>query len=183
MTTLHQDNQSHKNDIWQAIADDTPLPPGDFFSHPVTVQDVYYLVERWATLIIWNAADLHPAGEKILLSLPRASKHYVVYDRGSCLVTSPKELFSHERTLRDALQTAEAIGEEVYTRGWAIEFAGFDKMVTAAWAHIMALNELQHKVTIYHFTPTAKETLLYNKKRRQTAAQQLLDRGNQAERS
>lgn len=143
---------------------------GAFADQPITVDDVYYLLERWATLTIWDALNLEPPSEKHLLQLEGASAHYNVYDRGSCLVANPKDLFSEERTTEDALQTARAMAREVYQRGWIIEFAGFDKMQRAAWVEIQHLEDVHgRKLEILHYDPTFKELRIYNEEAREQA--------------
>lgn len=153
-----------KTQVWQALENNLPVPDlGDILDRPVTALDIYYLLERWAMLTIWDAFNLDPAGEKHLLVLEGASPHYNVYDRGSCLVASPKDLFSHERTLEDALQTARAMAREVYDRGWTIELAGFDKMTRAAWVEIQHLGDKHGKqLDIINFSPNPDDIKIYS---------------------
>lgn len=153
-----------KTQVWQALENNLPIPDlGDLLDRPVTALDVYYLLERWAMLTIWDAFNLDPAGEKHLLVLEGASPHYNVYDRGSCLVASPKDLFSHERTLEDALQTARAMAREVYQRGWTIELAGFDKMTRAAWVEIQHLGDKFGKqLDVINFSPNLDDIKVYS---------------------
>jgi len=135
-----------KAQVWEAL--DQKLPAPDFtelFDRPVTLMDVYYLLERFGLLKIWDAFNLEAPGEKVLLNLEGVSKHYEVYDRGSCLVASPKDLFSHERTLADGLQTAQAMAREVYRRGWTVELVGLQKLTRAAWVEIQRLGEIYEK--------------------------------------
>src|SRR6202044_861685 len=113
-------------------------------------------------LAIWDVYNLESAGDKIPLSLPGVSPYYQIYDRGSCLVGAPKDLFSHQRTLADALQTAKVMATEVYKRGWTIEFAGFNKMVRAAWIELQILGDRQGKqLEILHYTPSAADINVY----------------------
>jgi len=152
-----------KAQVWEALEQNLPVPDlSELYGRPITALDVYYLLERWAALTIWDAFNLDPAGEKVRLELEGASPHYNVYDRGSCLVASPKDLFSEERTLVDALQTAQAMAREVYRRGWTIEMAGFEKMVRAVWVEIQILSERYGKsLEILHFDPTFNDLRLY----------------------
>jgi len=154
-----------KSKVWEALDQGLPMPDLEaLYSLPITIAEIYYLLERWATLKIWDAYNLEPAGEKHLLQLEGASPHYNVYDRGSCLVASPKDLFSHERTSEDALMTARAMAREVYKRGWAIEFAGFDKMVRAAWIEVQHQGDKHGRpLEIVNFTPTEDDMKLYMK--------------------
>lgn len=149
--------------VWEALGKDLPLPEFDeFLNRPVTASDIYYLLQRFATMTIWDVYNLDPPGEKILLTFEDANPHFAIYDRGSCLVATPKDLFSHERTLADALQTAKVLAREVYKRGWVLEFAGFDKMVRAAWVELQIQGELHGKhLEILHYTPTEEDLKIF----------------------
>ncbi len=101
-----------KSQVWQALEQKLPIPDlGELMDRPITALDIYYLLERWGALKIWDAYNLDPPGDPKQITLQGASKHYNVYDRGSCLVAVPKDLFSHERTIEDGLQTARAMAE------------------------------------------------------------------------
>jgi len=152
-----------KATVWEAIGKNLPPPElNEFLNRPITVAEIYYLLQRFATLTIWDVYNLEQAGEKQLLKLPQSSLHYDIYDRGSCLVGVPKNLFSHERTLEDTLQTARVMAREVYKRGWVIEFAGFNKMVRAAWVELQHLGEEHGKqLEILHFSPSPEDVKLY----------------------
>lgn len=92
------------------------------------------------------------------------SKHYQVYDRGSCIVGAPKDLYSYARTGQDSLITARAMAEEVYKRGWTIEFSGFDKMVRAAWVKLQIIGVQKGKhLDILHYTAPEEDGIIYNK--------------------
>jgi len=160
--TMDDNNQLYKKlkaEIWEALGKNLPLPEmGDIFNRPITLNEIYYLLQRFAALTIWDVYNLDYPGEKKTLDLAGASKHYHVYDRGSCLVAAPKDLFSHERTLEDAMKTARAMAREVYKRGWVIEFAGFDKMVRAAWVELQILAEKHGKsLEILHYNPSPSD--------------------------
>lgn len=153
-----------KTQIWQALDQNLPIPDlGELLNRPITPFEIYYLLERWATLTIWDAFNLDSPGEKHLLVLEGASPHYNVYDRGSCLVASPKDLFSHERTLEDALQTARALAREVYKRSWTVELAGFDKMTRAAWIEIQHLGDQYGKqLEVINFSASPDDVKIYS---------------------
>lgn len=152
-----------KAQVWQALDQKLPAPDlSEIYSRAVSVMDVYFLLERWSTLIIWNATDLSPPGKPVLVKVQGVGEHYNIYDRGSCLVSTPKDLFSHERTLGDALQAARALAGEVYKREWVIEFAGFEKMVRAAWVELQHLEDKHgKKIQILRYDPGFKELRIY----------------------
>jgi hypothetical protein len=152
-----------KSKVWEALSQNLPLPEfEDFLNRPVTLIEIYYLLERFATLTVWDVFNLDPPGEKHLLNLEGASPHYNVYDRGSCIVAAPKDLFSHARTLEDALQTARAVAREVYKRNWTIELAGFDKMNRASWVELQLLAKQYGKsIEILRYTPSQEDLTIY----------------------
>ena len=151
-----------KSKIWDAIEHKKPIPEIDFFNQEITPLDVYYLLERWGVLIIYDAFNLEPPGEKKLLQLEGMSEQYNIYDRGSCLVGTPKDLFSHERTTVDALQTARVMAKEAYKRNWTIELVGFDKMTRAAWVEIQHLSEQYGRpLEIINYQPTSSDIHIY----------------------
>jgi hypothetical protein len=154
-----------KAEIWEALGKNLPAPEmQDILNRPITAVEIYYLLQRFATLTIWDAYNLDYSNEKIILNLEGMSKHYNIYDRGCCLVGAPKELFSHERTLEDTLQTAKVMAREVYRRDWIIEFAGFDKMVRAAWIEIQILAERYGKeLKVLYFSPTSEDLKIVQK--------------------
>lgn len=152
-----------KSRVWEALGKDLPIPDiGELLERPITAVEVYYLLQRYATLTIWDVYNLDPPSEKQLIQVEGISKHYNIYDRGSCFVAAPKDLFSHERTLEDALQTSRALAREIYNRGWVIEFAGFDKMVRAAWIELQLLGDKHGKqLEILHYTPSEEDLRIY----------------------
>lgn len=167
-----------KSQVWQALDQKLPLP--DFAAlndRPVTVADVYYLLERFATLTIWDALNLEGMGKKNLIQLEDASPHFNVYDRGALLVAAPKDLYSSERTTQDALQTARAMAREVYKRGWVIEFAGFDKMERALWVELQHLEDkFGKRLEILRYDPSFKELKIYKEEAKVYASERLENR-------
>ena len=153
-----------KSQVWDALGKGLPIPDlAELYDRPITPLEIYYLLERWGTLTIWDAFNLEPAGEKHELVLPDASKHYHVYDRGSCLVACPKDLYSYERTLEDGLQTGRAMAREVYKRNWTIQMAGFDKLVRAVWIEVQLLGDKHGKrLEVINFSPSYNEVKLYS---------------------
>lgn len=153
-----------KGQVWEAMEKNLPIPElRDLLELPVSELDVYYLLERWGTLTIWNAFDLDPPSEKKLLNLAGASKHYNVYDRGSSIIMCPKDLFSHERTSADGMQTAKAMAKEVYKREWTIEMAGLNKWTRNVWVELKILGDKHGKhIDIINYTPTKEDENVYS---------------------
>ena len=99
---------------------------------------------------IWNRLAIK------LLQLKGISQHYNIYDCGSCLIGAPKDLFSHARTLEDALQTARVMAREAYQRKWTVEFVGFDKMARAARISAASRRATWKQLEIVHYTRVRK---------------------------
>lgn len=148
-----------KHQVWEALGKNLPPPDiAEMLNRPITVVEIYYLLQRFATLTIWDVYNLEYPGDKKLIQVEGNSQHYNIFDRGSCIVAAPKDLFSHERTLEDALQAARALAREVYKRGWVIEFAGFNKMVRAAWVELQVLGSKHGKfLEVLHFEPSPED--------------------------
>ncbi|MCL5272160.1 MAG: hypothetical protein M1486_02370, partial [Gammaproteobacteria bacterium] len=152
-----------KSQVWQALEQNLPIPDmSEMFEREITPLDIYYLLERWSILTIWDAFNLEMPGTKKSLTLPGASPHYHVYDRGSCLIATPKDLYSYERTIEDGLQTARAIAREAYNRGWTIELIGFDKLRRAAWIELQLLGDQKGKrLEVVNYDPSMEDIKLY----------------------
>lgn len=152
-----------KSKIWEALEQGLPTPEiTELINHPITKDDINYLVERMAPFIIWDVFNLDPPHVKQLLNFENLNKHYNIYDCGSCLVGAPKELFSHERTMEDAYQMARVMAREVYKRGWTVEFSGIEKVKRVAWVELSHLSEeFGKKVTIISHTATQRDIQLY----------------------
>ncbi len=159
----HQYFTDLKSKVWEALGQDLPLPEIEsLINRPLTLVEVYYLMQRFATMTIWDVHNLDLPGENKKLELEGANEHFQIYDRGSCLVGAPKDLFSHDRTLEDALQTARVMAREVCKRGWAVELTGFNKMVRASWVEIKLWESKYHKpLEILHYEPTEADQKLY----------------------
>ena len=146
-----------KAQIWSALAKGIPVPDLSLSDRPITPDEIYYLLQRWATLTVWDIYNLDSRADKKLLQLEGASKHYNIYDCGSCLIAAPKDLFTYQRTLADALQTARVVAREVYKRGWAIEMEGFDKMMKAAGDELKDLGDKHGKhLEIVHYPKSGR---------------------------
>jgi hypothetical protein len=159
-----------KSQIWTALGQNLPVPEmSDLLNRPISAVEIYYLLQRFAVLTIWDVYNLEQPSAKTLLKLDGTNKHYNVYDRGSCLVAAPKELFSHERTLADALDISRTLAREVYKRGWTIEFAGFNKMVRAAWVELQLLGDKHgKKIEILHYVASPEDQRIYSKQVQQS---------------
>ncbi|VVC75204.1 hypothetical protein AQUSIP_04910 [Aquicella siphonis] len=155
-----------KAQVWDALQQQLPVPDlGGVLSLPITKLDIYYILERWGTLTIWDAFNLDAPSEKKLLNIAGVSPHYQVFDRGSSLIMCPRDLFSHERTIRDGILTAQAMAQEIYKRGWTIEMAGLDKWTRAAWMEFQLLGDKHGKhLEIINYQPSEEELRVYEEK-------------------
>ena len=153
-----------KTQVWEALINQQPLPElSELLDRPVTELDMYYLLERWGILKIWDAFNLDPPHDKKLLQLSGLNPHYNVFDCGCFLIGAPKNLFSHERTLLDGLQMAQVMAREVYQRGWVVELVGFEKYTRAAWVEIQQLGDKHGKrLEVINFNPSPGDVKLYN---------------------
>jgi len=146
---------------WQKFADGLDLPDLEqLLTREITPLDIYYLLGRFATLILWNADDLTPANKGVMIDIPHSSELFKVYDFKSALVASPKDLYDPNRGLGDAIQTAKAMVHEIGRRKWNIELAGYDKMVTAAWVEVQHLKSMAkgHAIKVYNYEPSLYDT-------------------------
>lgn len=152
-----------KSQVWEALEQNLPIPElGALLERPITPLDINYILERWGILIVWDAFNLDPPGTKIPLTLEGASQHYNVFDRGSCIIAAPKDLYTYNRTLLDSLQTARAVAKEVFNRGWTIEMAGYFKLTRATWVEIQHLNDQYGKsLEIINYSPRPEDIKLY----------------------
>lgn len=153
-----------KSQIWQALHEqETPPELAELLDRPPTIFDVYFLLERFANLTIWDALNLDSPGSLKPLQLSGMSEHFHIYDRGSCLVMTPKDLFSDTRTLNDAIKTAKAMMQEAYKRNWTVEIVGFDKLERAAWVEAQLLRDrYQHEMSIMRYNVTYGDIRAYN---------------------
>jgi hypothetical protein len=152
-----------KSQAWEALGNQLSLPDlSTLYNRPIDAFDLYYLYERWGLVKVWDAYNLEPEGELIPLNLEGTSKHFAVYDRGSCLVACPKDLFSYERTLSDGLITAKALAQEVYKRQWTIQLAGFEKYTRAVWVELQHLgDQYGNQLEIINYNPNQEDLNLY----------------------
>lgn len=166
-----------KSQIWQALEQNQAAPElMELLDRAITPLDVYYLLERWGTLTIYDAFNLEPPGEKKLLTLEGASEHFLTYDRGSCLVACPKDLFSHERTLADAIASCAALAREAYKRNWTVELIGFEKYTRAAWVEIQHLSHKNNrKMEVLNYEPSTVDMKLQYMQEQKQQMQKGLD--------
>lgn len=160
-----------KAQIWDAADKNLPIPDlSELLNREVTPIEIYYLLERWAMLKIWDAFNLDVPGALTPITVEGASPHYATYDRGSCLVAIPKDLFSHERTTEDAFMTARALAREAYSRGWTMDLVGFDKLIRAAWVEVQRLNQIHGRnLEVVNYTVKDKDVKLFNEIMRKEA--------------
>lgn len=156
-----------KSQVWAAAGKGQPIPTlpdiENLFNLPLAPAEYYYLLERYAYLIIWDAKNMNFPAKLVKLNLAGASDKFQIYDRGSCIVGTPKDLFNYDRTPHDALMTARAMADEVYKRGWTIEFSGFDKMVRAAWVKLQILGAQNQKfIEVLHYVARPGDSMIYN---------------------
>jgi len=152
-----------KAQVWSALQQNLPLPNIEgMYNQPITDLEIYYLLERWASITVWDAFNLEPPTEKKLITLPGVSTHYHVYDRGSCLVATPKDLFSEQRTIDDGLRTARAVSAEAYRRNWTVQLVGFEKLTRAAWVEFQRLGDVHGKrLDVVGYNPSLDDVKLY----------------------
>ena len=146
--------------IWKAFEEGGDIPADilALVDRPVTKQDVYHLVERYASFTVWNSEDLRLAENGRKVKVDGVSEKFNIYDFDVCLVASPVDLLDDTRGLQDALTTARAMAKEVHRRRWHVEFSGFDRMAYAAFLEIQSLNsKSRHKTTIKKYTPPGME--------------------------
>jgi len=142
---------------WRSFANDLNLPDIEtILTREVSASDIYYLLERYGTLMIWNADDLRPADKGRLFDLKEISSRYNVYDFDVVLVATPKALYDPARTINDGYMTAEAMIHEIHQRAWNIEMAGHDKLMRRAWLEVQKLNRLGkgHHIEIHNYSPS-----------------------------
>ena len=152
-----------KKKVWSSIMDEDFIPQiQTIYDRAVTPEEVSYLIERMAFLAIWNIDNPNQPGDlKAIVLEGSARDHFHVYDRDSCLVATPKKLFDHARTLKHAIDTAQAMSREAFARGWRVEFGGFEKMIRAAWVEMECLAEKNNKKTDYvYFFPSQQDVEL-----------------------
>jgi hypothetical protein len=152
-----------KSQVWSALHQNLPIPNiEEMYTQPITDLEIYYLLERWASITIWDAFNLELPAEKKILTLEGVSPHFDVYDRGSCLVATPKDLFSHERTIEDGLRTARVLAGEAYRRDWTVQLVGFEKLTRAAWVEFQRLGDVHGKrLEVVGYEPSLDDVKLY----------------------
>lgn len=151
--------------FWEEFENESPLPDiASILERDVTPQDIYYMLGRFSTLIVWNADDPSTPGEGKIITLPGVSDKFNVYDFGQSLVATPKHLFDMQRGLKDAIITSKAVAEEVHKRKWNVDITGYDKMVSALWVEIQRINkktpDFKIKVPNYDNTQLDRDLML-----------------------
>lgn len=154
--------------VWLALNEGKPHPGlKSLIERAVTPLEVYYLLERYGTLTIYDAFNLATPGVKIPLALPNVNKHFTIYDCGSSLVAAPNDLFTHERTLADGLQAVEVMVAEAVNRNWrVVDLVGYEKYRHAAWVALDVLSlQVGRSVDVLNFTASVKDHQIAKDKR------------------
>jgi hypothetical protein len=153
--------------VWQALSEGKPHAADlkELSERGVTPLEVNHLLERWATLTLYDAFTVEPPGVKKPLELVGASEHYLVYDRGPCILLGPKNLFCHERTFADGMKTVEAASDEVFKRNWAVDLVGYYIWQRVAWVRLQCL-ALQNGcgVQVLGFQPAVQDHRIVKQK-------------------
>lgn len=152
-----------KRQVWEALGSNATKPEFKaLIDRAITPLDIYYLLERWGNISIYDAFNLEAPGDKVPLTLTGVTEHFVVYDRGSCLVAAPKDLFSYDRTLEDGLKAARALAKEAYERNWVVEIVGFEKYARAAWVEFQHLaDKFGRTVEIINYQVSSVDVRVY----------------------
>lgn len=157
--TLSADEiESLRHQTWQNLSEQAPLTDEllAIIERPISKNDIFYLLERYASFTVWNADDLRLADKGKPITIPGASQHFLIFDFEVCIVATPKDLYSFKRTLSDATQTARAMIKEAYKRKWHVEFGGYDRMANAAWYEARQLNlSGEHQMEVRNYEPPA----------------------------
>jgi len=154
-----------KEKVWEALKEGLDIPEvGDITNRPITINDIRYIMEKITPLIIWNVFDVNAPSEKTILQIEGLNEHYNIYDCGSCLVGTPKELYSTERTTKDQYDMAKSLAREAHNRDWTVEFAGLEKPIRIAWTEIKLRDHITGKQTnIIDHTASEKDIGVYEK--------------------
>lgn len=172
----YQEDIKKRDDLanyWERLQQGLPLPNiEEILNRKISKSDIYWLLGRFATLTVWNGDDLSSPQDGKIIIIKGASDKFNVYEfyndnrQAVAIVTSPKELFDHDRTMADAIQTAKAMAHNIKERGWNCEMAGFGIMTVALWMEVQHLNSIatedQKKIDIYHYHPSDRAYYLYN---------------------
>lgn len=150
-----EDPESIANNIQQATGQNAQSILEDVFKRPPTQQEIYRLHERFASFIIWNGGDLRLADVGQKIDVKGVHETFEVYEFEVCFVAKPVALYSDDRGVSEAVQTAQALARMVHDREWnPVEFSGYDKMARAAWFQIQSLNmQRERQVNVSNFTP------------------------------
>lgn len=155
-------NLEQFDQYWHLFSEKMDLPDlEELLTRRVTPREIYYFINKFATLTVWNSDDFRPADNGKLLDILDENDQFLVYDFEVALVATPKELFSTSRTPKDARSVAAAMIQEAHHRKWNVELAGFDKMVSAAWVEAEYLNktleDAEYKMAVKNFIPSQED--------------------------
>lgn len=135
----------------------------DFIHRPVSKTDVYYLLQLFFPLKVWNAFDFSKPKSYTEIQIPGQSAHFRIVDGGSCFIMHPRELFSHERSIKDGIQTAKALASFIHDKMWTVEMAGFEKGQRAFWVQWQHRNiQKESEYDILRYNPTQQDLHVYH---------------------
>lgn len=144
------------DNITQATGEDgDQIIKEDVFNRAPTEQEIYRLQELFASFIIWNANDLSLADKGREIQIKEAHSSFLTFEFEVCIVATPDKLYDHGRGVAEAVQTARAMADYIFEKGWdKLEFSGYDKMARAAW-HRNQENMMRYgyEVEVVNFTP------------------------------
>src|SRR5260221_2546070 len=73
----HQYFTDLKAKVWDALGQNLPLPEIEsLLDRPLTLVEVYYLMQQFATMTIWDVHNLDLPGDVVQLNLEGASPHF-----------------------------------------------------------------------------------------------------------
>lgn len=132
-------------------------------NRPVNKADVYYLLQLFFPLKVWNAFDFSKPKSYTEIQIPGQSPHFRIVDGGSCFIMHPRELFSHERTQLDGIQTAKALASFIHSKMWTVEMAGFEKGQRAFWVQWQHNNiQKDAEYEILRYNPKKQDLDVYH---------------------
>lgn len=152
-------------DVWKCFKEEESFPDlGLLLSKGVTASQIYYLYERFATMMVWRSSDggrgarqffsfdgglplLSERGTKI--RLPNDSGKFCIFDHEDCFLITPQNIWDHQRGSNDAVLVSRAVAREIVRRSWSkISVSGLDTMIDALSVEIISQQNLDPKIKI-----------------------------------